>query len=73
MVESVLRVLKAPQGMAVRQDCDRIVKLTDCISNFLYNKATILPQRGGDREDKELLPRSILEIIRRKEVCKVWQ
>jgi hypothetical protein len=29
------------------------------ISNFLYNRAILLPQRGGDREDKELLPCSI--------------
>ena len=43
------------------------------MSNFMYSKATILTQRRGDREDKELLPRSILEIIRPREVCKVWQ
>ena len=40
------------------------------ISNFLYNRAIILPQRRGDREDKELLPYSILEIIRPREVRK---
>ena len=30
----------------------------------------MLPQYGGDREDKELLPYSILEIIKPKEVYK---
>ena len=38
--------------------------------NFLWNRAMISPQRRGDREDKELLARSILEIIRLKEVRK---
>jgi hypothetical protein len=42
------------------------------MSNFLYNRAIILPRYRGDREDKELLPCSILEIIRRREVYKVW-
>ena len=36
------------------------------------SRATISLQRGGDREDKELLPRSILEIIRLREVYKFW-
>ena len=40
------------------------------MSNFLYNRAVILPQYRGDREDKELLPYSILEIIRYREVYK---
>ena len=41
------------------------------MSNFLYNRAIILPQYKGNREDKELLFYSILEIIRRREVYKV--
>ena len=32
----------------------------------------ISPQYRGDREEKGLLARSILEIIRRREVYKVW-
>jgi hypothetical protein len=35
------------------------------------NRATISPQRRDDREDKELLPYSILGIIRPREVYKV--
>jgi len=42
------------------------------MSNFLYNKAIILPQHRGDREDQELLHCSILEIIKCREVYKVW-
>jgi hypothetical protein len=38
------------------------------MSNFLYNRAIILPQYRGGREDEELLPYSILEIIRPREV-----
>ena len=38
------------------------------MSNFSYNKVTISPKRGGNREDKKLSPRHILEIIRLKKV-----
>ena len=58
--------------MAVRQQGEIAIKTDRLpISNFLYNRATILPQYRGDREEKGLLARSILEIIRRREVYKI--
>ena len=58
--------------MAVRQWGEIAIKTDRLpISNFLYNRAIILPQYRGDREEKGLLASSILEIIRYKEVYKV--
>ncbi len=58
--------------MAVRQWGEIAIKTDQLpISNFLYNRATIPPQYRGDREEKGNLARSILEIIRRREVYKI--
>ena len=41
------------------------------MSNFSYNKAIILPQYRGNKEDKKFLLYSIFEIIKSREVYKV--